>query len=101
MSIGYWTFLSNHAHVLICLARNPNIRSRQVAELVGITERQGFKIIADLEESGVIHRSKEGRRNHYELSLNVTLRHPLEENKTVGDLLKGLLSAEECRNLGL
>ena len=101
MSVGHWTFLSNHAHVLICIARNPDIRSRQVADLVAITERQVFKIISDLEESGVILRNKEGRRNHYTLNLQLQLRHPLEENKTVGDLLKGLLSPEECQILGI
>ena len=101
VSISHWTFLSNHAHVLICIARNADIRLRMVSELVGITERQVFKIISDLEQSGVILRSREGRRNHYELNLNVRLRHPLEENKTVEDLLKGLLSQEECLALGI
>ena len=96
-----WTFLSNHAHVLVCLARNPDVRSREVALKVGITERRVFKIIADLEESGVIVRSKEGRRNHYDFHFAVQLRHTLEENKTVGDLIKGLLTEEECQRLGL
>ena len=96
-----WTFLSNHAHVLVCLAHNPDVRSREVADKVGITERRVFKIISDLEESGVIIRSKEGRRNHYEFNFDARLRHTLEEDKTVGDLIKGLLSAEECIQLGL
>jgi predicted transcriptional regulator len=98
---GYWTFLSNHAHVLVCLARNPDIRSRQVADLVGITERQVFKIISDLEESGVVKRIREGRRNHYEFCLDNNLRHPLEEHKTVRDLMKMLLLPEECASLGI
>ena len=101
MSYGQWTFLSNHTHVLICVARNPTIRSKQIASLVGITERQVYKIISDLEDGGVILRKKEGRRNHYVLVADVQLRHPIEENKTVGDLLRGLLSPEESRNLGL
>ena len=101
VSISHWTFLSNHVHVLICIARNADIRSRRVSEMVGITERQVFKIISDLEQSGVILRRREGRRNHYELNLNVQLRHPLEENKTIEDLLKGLLSPEECLSLGI
>ena len=98
---GKWTFLSNHAHVLVCLARNPDIRSRKVAEQVGITERQVFKILADLEESGVIIRIREGRRNHYEFHFDHRLHHPLEEDKSVRDLLKTLLSPEECLLLGL
>ena len=97
----HWTFLSNHAHVLVCLARDPDVRSREVAQQVGITERRVFKIISDLEESGVIVRRKEGRRNHYDFSFETRLRHPLEENKTVGDLLKMVLSAQECASLGL
>ena len=101
MSFGQWTFLSNHTHVLMCVARNPTIRSKQIASLVGITERQVYKIISDLEDSGVIFRRKVGRRNHYVLVTDVQLRHPIEENKTVGDLLRGLLSSEESRNLGL
>lgn len=98
---GHWTFLSNHAHVLVCLARDPDIRSRQVAGLVGITERQVFKIISDLEESGVLVRIREGRRNHYELHLDASLRHPLEAHKTVRDLIRSLLSEEECSSLGI
>ena len=96
-----WTFLSNHAHVLVCLAKDPDVRSREVAEQVGITERRVFKIISDLEESGVIVRRKEGRRNHYDFSFEKRLRHPLEEHNTVGDLLKMLLTKEECHTLGL
>ena len=74
---------------------------RQVAEQVGITERQVFKILADLEESGVIIRIREGRRNHYEFHFDHRLHHPLEEDKSVRDLLKTLLSPEECLLLGL
>ena len=98
---SHWTFLSNHAHVLVCLARNRDMRSRQVADLVGITERQVFKIISDLEESGVLVRIREGRRNHYEFHLDANLRHPLESQKTVRDLIRSLLSEEECSSLGI
>ena len=96
-----WTLLSNHAHVLVCLARDPDVRSKEVAARVGITERSVFKLISDLEKSGVIVRSKEGRCNHYDFHFDIQLRHPLEENKTVGDLIKGLLSLQECKKLGL
>jgi len=83
------------------LARDPDIRSRQVAELVKITERQVFKILADLESSGVIIRIREGRRNHYEFQFDHKLHHPLEEDKTIRDLLRMLLSSEECQALGI
>ena len=64
---GHWTFLTNHAHVLILLAQNPSIVLREVATLVGITERAVQRIIADLEEEGFIQREKVGRQNHYRI----------------------------------
>ncbi len=89
---GSWTFLSNHAHVLVCLARDPDARLRDVAERVGITERAVHRIITDLEGGGVIRRSRSGRRNHYEIDHSATMRHPLEAECTVGSLL-GLLGS--------
>jgi DNA-binding MarR family transcriptional regulator len=86
-----WTFLSNHAHVLVCLAADPNTRVRDVAAEVGITERRVNGILADLEEAGIITVYKSGRRNSYEIDRKARLRHPLESHKTVGDLLKGVL----------
>ena len=86
-----WTFLSNHAHVLVCLARDPDTRLRDVAEQVGITERAVFKIVGELEESGVITRRREGRRNHYEIDGTAKLRHPLESDRRVGSLLQLLV----------
>ncbi|MCB1160101.1 MAG: MarR family transcriptional regulator [Leptospiraceae bacterium] len=83
-----WTFLSNHTHVLICLYRNPTERIRDLSAKVGITERAIIGIIEDLEQIGVIHKLKEGRRNKYEINESIYLRHPLEEHKTVGNLLK-------------
>ncbi len=85
-----WTFLSNHSHVLICLAQDSEVRLRDVAERVGITERAVLRIIADLEEAGIITRRREGRRNQYEVHREQSLRHPVEHHRTVGDLL-GLL----------
>ena len=85
-----WTFLSNHAHVLVCLAADPNTRVRDIAAEVGITERRVNGILADLEEAGIITVYKSGRRNSYEIDRKARLRHPLEAHKTVGDLLKGV-----------
>lgn len=96
-----WTFLSNHAHVLLCLARDPDTRLRDVAEQVGLTERGVSKIVADLEACGVVEKIKEGRRNHYEIDGGVALRHPLESNRTVGMLLELLLEHGEAERLGL
>jgi DNA-binding IclR family transcriptional regulator len=82
-----WTFLSNHAHVLVCLAADPQSRLRDVAAAVGITERAVQKIVSDLEQAGVLARTRAGRRNTYRLDLSVPLRHPLESHRTVGALL--------------
>lgn len=86
-----WTFLSNHAHVLVCLAADPNSRLRDIAAEVGITERRVNGILADLEQAGIITVFKTGRRNSYKVERRARLRHPLEAHKTVGDLLKGVL----------
>jgi DNA-binding Lrp family transcriptional regulator len=87
----HWTFLSNHAHVLVCLALDPDARLRDVAASVGITERAVQKIVTDLEQAGIIVRERTGRRNRYSLRLEVPLRHPLESHKTVGVLLSLVL----------
>lgn len=98
---GSWTFLSNHAHVLVCLAKDPDARLRDVAEQVGITERGAFRIVSELEEAGVLTRSRTGRRNHYELNPDSKLRHPLEAERSVGGLLSLLLTPEEARRVGV
>lgn len=83
-----WTFLTNHAHVLILLSRDPTMVLRQVALQIGITERAVQRIIADLEEDGFIQREKVGRNNHYRILDHQPLRHPIESHRTIGDLIK-------------
>jgi DNA-binding IclR family transcriptional regulator len=87
----HWTFLSNHAHVLLSLAHDPSQRLRDVAAAVGITERAVQKIVADLEEGGILTRQREGRRNRYALHPDVHLRHPIEAHCSVGDLMRMVL----------
>ena len=82
-----WTFRSNHAHVLICIARDPEAVLRNVAKDVGITERAVQRIVSDLEEAGYIARFKEGRQNRYQLTLSKPLRHPVESNCLIRDLI--------------
>lgn len=82
-----WTFFTNHGHVLVCLAAEPDLRTRDVAELVGITERSAQSIITDLVEAGYLTRIKEGRRNRYEVHADKPLRHSLERDHSVGELL--------------
>jgi predicted transcriptional regulator len=82
-----WTFLTNHSHVLICLARDPSARLRDVAQEVGITERAVQRIVAELEADGVLTHVREGRRNRYEVHAEKSLRHPVEAGTTIGSLL--------------
>jgi DNA-binding MarR family transcriptional regulator len=89
-----WTFLTNHAHVLICLAGNPEMRLRDVASAVGITERAVQKIIAELEEGGLLERERQGRRNMYRIHARHPLRHPVEAHCTVQGLLRFVLGAK-------
>lgn len=94
-----WTFLTNHAHVLVCLAEEPDIRGRDIATRVGITERAAQAIIADLVADGYVTRFREGRRNRYEIDPSAPLRHPLEHDHTVGELLVtlGRLRASDAK----
>jgi len=86
-----WTFLSNHAHVLICLARDPQLPLRDVAQRVGITERSVQRIVSELEGGGYLVRAREGRCNRYTLRRTQPLRHPIERHRRVGDLIEMVL----------
>ena len=83
-----WTFLSNHGHVLVALAQDPELRLRDLSEQVGITERAVQSILSDLEDAGYLKRTRVGRRNHYELDLQRPLRHPLERHQLIGELVR-------------
>lgn len=96
-----WQFLSNHGYVLLSLGRDPDARLRDVARQVGITERAVQKIVADLEEAGFVTRSRQGRRNHYEVHRHARLRHPLEAGSAVEDLLGLLAPSREPRAVGV
>lgn len=84
----HWTFLTNHAHVMLCLANNNSLRMRDIAETIGITERTVQQIVRDLSKNGYIKLSREGRCNRYEIDQTVSLRHPIEQHKTIGDLIE-------------
>lgn len=90
-----WTFLDNHMHVLMCIARDPEIRLRDIAREVDVTERTAHLLVADLVEAGYVVREKAGledaRRNRYKIKLNLPLRHPLSEGRPVGELLAVLV----------
>jgi len=82
-----WTLLSNHGHVLMCLAQDPDARLRDIAERVGITERTVFGIVENLQDAGIVVREKVGRRNTYLINRDVNLRHQVESAHTVGELI--------------
>ncbi|MCP4889329.1 MAG: winged helix-turn-helix transcriptional regulator [Planctomycetaceae bacterium] len=85
-----WTFLSNHAHVMLCLSRDPTLRMRDIALEVGITERAIRHIISDLEKAGYVERLRIGRRNSYRIDGSMHLRHPIEQHKTIADLIRAI-----------
>jgi predicted transcriptional regulator len=82
-----WTFLSNHGHVLVCLSLQPDVRLRDAAQQVGITERAVQQIVSDLEAAGYVEKSRTGRRNHYRIRRTRRFRHPLENQVRVGDFI--------------
>jgi len=82
-----WTFLTNHTHVLYCIVSDPDVRMRDVASAVGVTERAVQKIVADLEVAGYLTRERDGRRNRYQVRAAQPLRHPIEQHCEVASLL--------------
>ena len=89
-----WTFLTNHAQVLLAIAQNADIRLREVAQQVGITERATQRIVADLVKAGYVKRRRVGRRNNYTVNPKVEMRHEAQEGHSVGELLN-LLDVRE------
>lgn len=85
-----WDFLTNHAHVLTCVAHDPGIRLRDIATDVGITERGAHRILSELVDEGYVLRERQGRRNRYEVVGERPLRHPLVQERQVGELLEVL-----------
>lgn len=85
-----WTFLTNHAQVLLCLAEEPDIRLRDVAERVGITERAAQRILAELIDAGYVRAERIGRRNRYTVDRNHAMRHSAQLGHEIGALLEAL-----------
>jgi predicted transcriptional regulator len=86
-----WKFLTNHAHVLLCVAHEPEILLREIADAVGITERAAHRIIAELEDGGYISRERKGRRNSYQFHPDKVMDHPNLQHSLLGDLTLGEL----------
>lgn len=92
-----WTFLTNHAHVLLCISRNPDSRMRDIADQVGITERAAQRIVGDLVTEGYVSRRKIGRRNEYTVNPETPLRHPLSRDHEIGEVL-GVLGEDRAKH---
>jgi predicted ArsR family transcriptional regulator len=82
-----WTFLTNHAQVLLCIARNSRLTAREIAATVGITERAVQRILDDLETAGYISRSRDGRKNRYAIHDERPMRHPAQSGHAIRELL--------------
>jgi DNA-binding IclR family transcriptional regulator len=96
--IPSWTFLTNHAHVLLCIAQDPEIRLVDMARLVGIGERAVHSIVTDLVEAGYVIRNKLGRNNVYEVRLNRPFRHPLEADHNIAEIFRPLTRQSRTRS---
>ncbi|HZB34482.1 MAG TPA: winged helix-turn-helix domain-containing protein [Gaiellaceae bacterium] len=92
-----WRFVTNHAHVLECIAADPNARLRDIAETVGITERTAAQIVNDLERAGYVTKTRDGRRNQYQVHDALPLRHPRHRHHTVRELIRFLETTPETK----
>jgi IclR helix-turn-helix domain len=86
-----WTFLTNHARVLVCIANDPGMRLRDIAATLGITERRAYAIVNDLAEGGYVVKDKDGRRNRYRIRADLPLRVPIGREPTIGEVLELLV----------
>ena len=83
-----WHFLTNHSQVLLCIEHNPDTRLREIADLVGVTERAAQRIVKDLVDAGYVRRERVGRRNRYVVDPHAPMRHPAQSELEVGELLR-------------
>ena len=90
-----WSFLTNHAQVLLCIAHDPGVRLREIGDAVGITERAAHRIVAELADAGYISRKRTGRRNHYTIKSHLPLPDPLAREQRIGDLLAVLAGSSD------
>jgi DNA-binding transcriptional ArsR family regulator len=92
--MGEWSFLTKHARVLACIAHDPGVRIRDIAAVLGVTERNASGIVADLTTAGYVLKDKDGRRNRYRIQVHVPLRRDTDRHKTIGELLAVLVDTK-------
>ena len=90
-----WSFLTNHARVLLCIAADPGARLRDIAATVGVTERRAHSIVTDLVDAGYVVKDRNGRRNQYRIQADLPLRDPINRQRTIGELLDLLVGTDE------
>jgi hypothetical protein len=94
-NVAEWSFLTNHARVLLCIAHDPGVRLRDIAASLGITERSAHGIITDLVEAGYVVKQRDGRRNRYQIEANLPLREPVSREPAIGEVLAVLVGSED------
>jgi DNA-binding IclR family transcriptional regulator len=92
--VANWTFLTNHARVLLCIAHDPGARLRDIAAILGITERSAYGIVTDLAEAGYVVKQKDGRRNRYQVQAHLPLPEATQRERTVGEILALLVGTD-------
>jgi predicted transcriptional regulator len=96
--MGSWSFLTNHARALLCIAHDPGARLREIATMVGVTERSAHGIVTDLVAAGYVVKDKDGRRNRYRIQAHLPLRDPMSRERTIGEMLDLLVGVNAQRN---
>ncbi|MGH9209246.1 MAG: helix-turn-helix transcriptional regulator [Acidimicrobiales bacterium] len=95
--MGRWSFLTNHARALLCIAHDPGVRLRDIAAMVGVTERSAHDIVTDLVAAGYVVKAKDGRRNRYRIQEHLSLGDPISQEPTIGELLDLLVGVNAHR----
>jgi hypothetical protein len=93
-----WSFLTNHARVLLCIARDPGVRLREIAAGLGMTERSAYGIVTDLTAAGYVIKQKDGRRNRYQIQTHLPLPEPGSREPAIGEVLAVLLGEDIGRH---
>jgi predicted transcriptional regulator len=93
--VADWSFLTNHARVLLCVAHDPGVRLRDIAARTGVTERTAFGIVTDLTEAGYVVKHKDGRRNRYQIQAHLPLPETDSRERTIGEILALLAGADD------
>ena len=98
MLVAEWSFLTNHARVLVCIAHDPGVRLRDIAATLGITERTAYGIVTDLTEAGYVVKDKDGRRNRYQIQAHLPMREAVGRERTIGEVLELLVDTNTRRH---